>query len=116
MRAEVVEESCARAGNFAPPVTDLRPKAVEAGFEHNNSSHEILPYCVLDGEKIAVPAPVLEYRQEDFLLSRDSREISCFTESNGERLVHHDVAAGAHRQLGEWRVGFVGTRNYYEVD
>ena len=42
--------------------------------------------------------------------------MSRLLDGNGEWLVHHDVAAGTHRQLGERRVRFIGARDYDEVD
>src|SRR6267378_5024982 len=116
MRAKVVEESRARPGNFAPAVADIRAITIDAGFEQNNSSGEIPSDRVLNGEKIAVPAPVLEHREQDVLFPRDSREMSRLLDGNGEWLVDHDIAAGTHRQLGERRVRFVGARDYDEVD
>src|SRR6266478_3089654 len=106
MRAEVVEESRARAGNFAPAVTDFGPITIDAGFEQNDASGEILAYRVLDGEKIAVPAPVLEHGEHDVLLPRDGREVSRLLDRNCEWLVDHDIASGTHRQLRERRVRF----------
>ena len=37
-------------------------------------------------------------------------------DGNSEWLVHDDIAAGAHRRLGERRVRFIGARDYDEVD
>src|SRR2546423_13789244 len=36
--------------------------------------------------------------------------------SDGERFVDDDVAAGAHRCFRQWCVGFVGARDYDEID
>src|SRR5712691_7061809 len=112
MRAEVVEESRARPRDFAPPVTDRWAITVDARFEQNDAPCEILAYRVLDGEKIAVPAPVLEHGEHDVLLPRDSREMSRLPGRNCEWLVDHDIAAGTHRQLRERCVRFVGARDY----
>src|SRR6266478_4733178 len=115
MRAEVIEESRARAGDFAPPVTDFGPITIDAGFEQNDAPGEILAYRVLDGEKIAVPAPVLEHGEHDVLLPRDGREMPRLLDSNCEWLVDHHIASGTHRQLRERRVRFIGARDYDEV-
>src|ERR1700692_327740 len=116
MRAEVVEESRARTGNFTPTLADLRAISIDAGFEQNDPSNEIPAYRVLDREKIAVPAPVLEHREQYVVLLCDSTEMSRLLDGNCERLVHYDVAGRAHRQLGERRVSFIGARDYHEVD
>src|ERR1700687_1957765 len=99
MGAQVVEVSRARTGNFAPSVADVRAKTIEAGFEQNNPSNETPAYRVLNGEKIAVPAPVLKHREQDIVLRRDAREMSRLVGGNGEWLVDHDVAPRTHRQL-----------------
>src|SRR5882762_9190672 len=116
MRAKVIEESRARPRNFTPPVADVGPITIDAGFEQNDASGEILAYRVLYGEKIAVPAPVLEHGEHDVLLPRDSGEMSRLPDRNCEWLVDHDIASGTHRQLRERRVRFVGARDYDEVD
>src|SRR5882762_4207129 len=116
MRAEVIEESRARPRNFTPPVADVRPITIDAGFEQNDASCEILAYRVVDGEKIAVPAPVLEHGEHDVLLLRNSREMSRLLDRDCEWLVDHDVAAATHRQLRERRVRFIGARDYDEID
>ena len=116
MKLNSLPESRARAGNFAPAVADVRAITIDSRFEQNDPSDEIPAYRVLDREEIAVPAPVLEHREQDVALLRDSREMSRLLDGNGERLVHHDISPGAHRQLGERRVRFIGARNYDEVD
>src|SRR5882762_2892243 len=116
MRAKVIEESRARPRNFTPPVADVRPITIDAGFEQNDASCEILAYRVLDGEKIAVPAPVMEHGEHDVLLPRDSREMSRLLDRNCEWLVDHDIPSGTHRQLRERRVRFIGARYSDEVD
>src|SRR6267378_1642232 len=116
MRAKVIEQPRARPRNFTPPVADIRPITIDAGFEQNDASCEILAYRVLDGEKIAVPAPVLENGEHDVLLPRDSREMSRLLDRNCEWLVDHNITAGTHRQLRERRVRFIGARDYDEVD
>src|SRR5512132_3895843 len=116
MRAEGVEESGARTGNLAPAVAGLRAIAIDAGFEEHDPSEKIPANRILHGEKIAVPAPVLEHGQQDVLLLRNSREMPRLLDGNGERLVHPDVAAGVQRQVRERRVRLIGARDYDEVD
>src|SRR5712671_928248 len=116
MRAEVVEESGAGPRNFAPAIADVRAIPIDAGFEQNDPSNELSPYRVLNGEKITVPASVLEHREQDVLLLRDSSEMSSFLDGDGERLVDYDIATSAHRRLSERCVRFIGTRDYDEVD
>src|ERR1700686_2008304 len=97
MRAEVVEESRARTGNFTPTLADLRAISIDAGFEQNDPSNEIPAYRVLDREKIAVPAPVLEHREQYVVLLCDSTEMSRLLDGNCERLVPYDGAGRAQR-------------------
>src|SRR5437667_5712311 len=116
MRAEVVEESRAWTRNLAPSVADVGTIPIDARFEFDNASDEIATHRVLDGEEIAVPASVLEHGEQDVLLLRDSSEMSCFLDGDSERLVDDDIATGIHRRFSEWRVRFIGARNYNELD
>src|SRR6266852_892023 len=114
MRAEVVEESRARSGNLAPAIADFRAITIDAGFEQNDAAGEILSQRILHGEEIAVPPSVLEHGEQDVFPRRDGPEMSRLLDASGERLVHHDIASGTHRQLRERRVRFIGTRDYDE--
>src|ERR1700737_853609 len=115
MGPQIVEQPPPRTRNLAPSITDVRAKTIEAGFEQNNSSDDTPAYRVLNGEKIAVPAPVLEHREQDIVLRRDAREMSRLVGGNGEWLVDHDVAPRTHRQLRERGVRLIGARNHEEV-
>src|SRR5712671_4366452 len=116
MRAEVVEESGAGPRNFAPAIADVRAIPIDAGFEQNDPSNELSSYRVLNGEKITVPASVLEHREQDVHLLRDSSEMSSFLYGDGERLVDDNIPPGTHRRLSERCVGFIGARDYDEID
>src|ERR1700704_4909966 len=113
MRPEVVEKSRARTGNFAPAVADFRAIPIDAGFEQDDSSDEIAANRILDGEKVAIPAPVLEHRKQDIVGLRDGGEMSGLFDCDSKWLVHDDIAAGTHRRFGGRRMWFIWAPDYH---
>src|ERR1700733_1245865 len=64
MRAKIEPESGARSDLLAPPLTNLRSKAVDVGFEVTNLSQQPGLDDCLRCQYLTIPATVVKYREQ----------------------------------------------------
>jgi hypothetical protein len=108
MRAEVEQQTAAARRVFAPALTHERTEAVEMRFEVRDAAKLAAFHEVANGEEVAVPAAVVERREEAALLCGEIGERAGFGGGERDRLVDHHVLAGFQRASREVEVRVVG--------
>ncbi len=71
---------------------------------------------LLNAEKIAVPAAVMEDREQALFFLRKRNQISRFLHIQRKWLIHHYVLAGVERRGGQRRMGRVRGGDNHRVD
>ncbi len=116
MGAEIKPEAGARATRFAPALTHLGTIAIKVGFELGNLAERPLSQQAAYGEKVPVPAPVVEDAEQSLLLLRQLDQRLRLDQIQGERLVDHYVLASQQRLAGDGGMGVVGSGDHHQVD
>ena len=69
-----------------------------------------------DPQVVAVPAAVMEDREQALSLLSQGDQLPGFLHIEGKRFVHHHMLAGVQRQAGQRRVGGVGGGDDHQID
>jgi hypothetical protein len=109
MGAEIVPESGAGTGVFAPALTDERTEAVLVSFKVCDSAEAAGCENGFRCEDVALPAAVLKDGQEPVVLARNLDELTSFSEIEGERFVDDDMLSRPKRGGGKREVAVVRT-------
>ena len=116
MRAEIEPDPAALVRALAPAILHLRPEAVEARLQPGEAADPAACEHLVQGEEVAVPAPVLEHGEHAAARRRECRQPARVGQAQRERLVHDDVPAGAQCGLGKRRMGRVRAGDHHQVD
>ena len=81
-----------------------------------NLAERALLNNLLNAEKIAVPAAVVEDGEQTLLFLRQRNQVAGFLHVEGERLIHHDMLAGVQSQRRQRGVRGVGGGNHHQVN
>ena len=92
MAAEVVQQASrfTRIAAFTPTALRSWTPAIEAGVQAEHSAELTSRRQLPNGEKVAVPAPVLEHGEEQITLARLRDQGPALGSGRGERLVDDD--------------------------
>ena len=71
---------------------------------------------LLNAEKIAIPAAVMEDREQALFFLRQRNQIPRFVHIQRKRLIHYHMLAGIKRQGGQRRMGRVRGGDNHQVD
>ena len=71
---------------------------------------------LLNAEKIAVPAAVMEDRKQQLFFFSQRNQIPRFLHIQRERLIHYHMLAGIERQGGQRRMGRVRGGDNHQID
>ncbi|UCF22457.1 MAG: hypothetical protein JSV72_16155, partial [Ralstonia sp.] len=115
VRAEVIPDAGALPRLLAPACAHLGAIAVEMRFDVHRLADGATGQRSAQGEEIAVPAAVLEHRQQPPRLPRHTRQVPRLRQRDGERLVDHHVLARTQRRLGQRRVLVIRRRDHDQI-
>src|SRR6185312_14892258 len=90
--------------------------AIEVRLEGDEAADSVFSEQLFDGEKVAVPAAVVEWNNEQALLLGEVDDGACVGAGRREWLVDDDVLAGFERFAGESEVRLIRRGDDDELD
>ena len=110
VRAEVEEHAVGIAAGFFPGgFAGQGTEAVEVGLVGYETAYGMFVEEFADGEEVAVPAAVVEGREDEIACCGEVAQFPGFGAGSGEGLVDDDVLAGEEGLFREGVVGLVGS-------
>ena len=117
MGAEIEQDAAALRGIILPG-TARGPgtPAIEARFDVHDVSQLVFMEEFLDGEKIAIPAPIVEGNEELVPPVGEFDQLRDLAGCHAEGFVYNQVFARCERLASDFEVSAAGGRDNYQVD
>ena len=109
MGAEVHQQAVGAAVGFLPGSLFGRgPEAVEVGLKGDDAAEGVFVEELFDCQEVAIPAAVVEGREDQTFAGGEIDEVASFGGGGGEGFIDDDVLAGVQGFFAEVEVGLVG--------
>src|SRR5207237_8334477 len=104
-----------RIPTLAPASFRHRAPPLEARLESEHAAQTSLRHQLLDSDKVAIPAAILEHGEQNTSLSRFGDQRAPCRGGRREWLVAYDGEARRQRSAGERRVRAIRRRDHHEI-